>query len=77
MLHEATARIDAIYRRVSLTVDNTVEKKPDSAISLSEFVLDLRSHTLTKNGVPVELTQVEFQIMEFFFSNPNLLTLKF
>ena len=69
---ELMARIDAIYRRVSLTVDNTVEKKPDSAISLSEFVLDLRSHTLTKNGEPVELTQVEFQIMEFFFSNPNV-----
>ena len=69
---ELMARIDAIYRRVSLTVDNTIEKKPDSAISLSEFVLDLRSHTLTKNGVPVELTQVEFQIMEFFFSNPNV-----
>jgi len=72
MMATVMARIDAIYRRVSLTVDNTVEKKPDSAISLSEFVLDLRSHTLTKNGVPVELTQVEFQIMEFFFSNPNV-----
>ena len=69
---ELMARIDAIYRRVSLTVDNTIEKNPNSAISLNEFVLDLRSHTLTKNGEPVELTQVEFQIMEFFFSNPNV-----
>lgn len=69
---ELMARIDAIYRRVSITVDSTVEKGPESAISLNEFVLDLRSHTLTKNGTPVELTQVEFQIMEFFFSNPNV-----
>ena len=69
---ELMARIDAIYRRVSLTVDNTFEKNTNSAISLNEFVLDLRSHTLTKNGEPVELTQVEFQIMEFFFSNPNV-----
>ncbi|MBR5203067.1 MAG: response regulator transcription factor [Clostridia bacterium] len=69
---ELMARIDAIYRRVSLTIDETVEKNPNSAISLNEFVLDLRSHTLTKNGEPVELTQVEFQIMEFFFSNPNV-----
>ena len=69
---ELMARIDAIYRRVSLTVDNTPEKKPESAISLNEFELDLRSHTLTKYGEPVELTQVEFQIMEFFFSNPNV-----
>ena len=69
---ELMARIDAIYRRVALTVDNTAEKNPNSAISLNEFVLDLRSHTLTKYGEPVELTQVEFQIMEFFFSNPNV-----
>lgn len=69
---ELMARIDAVYRRVSLTVDNTIDKTPDSAIYLNEFVLDLRSHTLTKNGEPVELTQVEFQIMEFFFSNPNV-----
>lgn len=69
---ELMARIDAIYRRVSLTIDNTVEENYDSAISLNEFVLDLRSHTLTKYGEPVELTQVEFQIMEFFFSNPNV-----
>ena len=41
-------------------------------IALNEFILDLRSHTLTKDGVPVELTQVEFQIIEYFFSNPNV-----
>ncbi len=69
---ELMARIDAVYRRVSLTVDNTVEKTPESVISLNEFVLDLRSHTLTRNGEPIELTQVEFQIMEFLLSNPNV-----
>lgn len=69
---ELMARIDAVYRRVSLTVEDTVEKMPESAISLNEFILDLRSHTLTKNGVFVDLTQVEFQIMEFFFSNPTV-----
>ncbi len=69
---ELMARIDAVYRRVSLTAENTVEKTVDNSISLNEFVLDLRSHTLTKNGVPIDLTQVEFQIMEYFFSNPNV-----
>lgn len=69
---ELMARIDAIYRRVSMTVDNTADKTVGNSISLNEFVLDLRSHTLTKNGELVELTQVEFQIMEFFFSNPNV-----
>lgn len=70
---ELMARIDAVYRRVSLTYDAPSENKiQDNSISLNEFVLDLRSHTLTKNGAPVELTQVEFQLMEYFFTNPNV-----
>lgn len=69
---ELMARIDAIYRRVSMTVDSTADSAVNNSISLNEFVLDLRSHTLTKNGELVELTQVEFQIMEYFFSNPNV-----
>ncbi len=69
---ELMARIDAIYRRVSLTVESENEKNANNIITLNEFVLDLRSHTLTKNGFPVELTQVEFQIIEYFFTNPNV-----
>ncbi len=69
---ELMARIDAVYRRVSITTEPEAEKTAQNAITLNEFVLDLRSHTLTKNGEFVELTQVEFQIIEFFFSNPNV-----
>lgn len=69
---ELMARIDAIHRRVSLTFVAEEEQNVDNSIELNEFVLDLRSHTLTKNGEPVELTQVEFQIVEYFFSNPNV-----
>lgn len=69
---ELMARIDAVYRRVSLTHSDIEESKANNAIHLSGFVLDLRSHTLTKDGHPVELTQVEFQIIEYFFQNPNV-----
>ena len=69
---ELMARIDAIHRRVSLTIIAEEEQNVDNSVELNEFVLDLRSHTLTKNGEPVELTQVEFQIIEYFFSNPNV-----
>lgn len=70
---ELMARIDAIYRRVTLTADSSdgVEELANSSVTLNEFTLDLRSHTLTKNGENIDLTQVEFQIMEYFFSNPN------
>ena len=69
---ELMARIDAVYRRVSLTIENDIEKNNTNVLSLNEFVLDLRSHTLTKNGVNIDLTQMEFQIIEYFFTNPNV-----
>lgn len=70
---ELMARIDAIYRRVTLTAEGAekINEIESSAVTLNEFTLDLRSHSLTKNGEPIDLTQVEFQIMEYFFSNPN------
>ena len=37
-----------------------------------EFVLNLRNRALLKNGRMIDLTQVEFQIMEYFFSNPGV-----
>lgn len=69
---ELMARIDAVYRRVSLTYESEKDKTNDNSIVLNEFVLDLRSHTLTKNGIPIDLTQMEFQIIEYFFTNPNI-----
>ncbi|MCQ2487186.1 MAG: response regulator transcription factor [Clostridia bacterium] len=66
---ELLARVDALYRRVEMV--SHVREEPSSKISLSEFTLDIRSRTLTKNGAPIELTQVEFQIMEYFFNNPG------
>ena len=35
------------------------------------FVLDDKSRVLYKSGKPIDLTQVEFQIMELFFRNPG------
>jgi len=66
---ELVARVDAVYRRVSMAKQNN---EPASQLVSGEFVLNLKSRSLTKNGKPVELTQVEFQIMEFFMGNPNI-----
>jgi DNA-binding response OmpR family regulator len=41
-------------------------------ITLGEFTLNLRRRTLLKNGVNIELTQVEFQMIEYFFGNPDV-----
>lgn len=65
---ELMARVDAIYRRVVM-VKNADQST--NTIVLGEFELDARGRTLMKNGRPIELTQVEFQIVEYFFQNPN------
>ena len=67
---ELVARVDAVYRRVALEQSRSRGGLRDE-IRSGEFVLSLRNRTLFRKGEPVELTQVEFQIMEYFFSNPG------
>ncbi len=67
---ELMARVDALYRRV-LALRSREEVSYLEEITSGDFVLNLRSRTLLKHGQPIELTQVEFQIMEYFFTNPG------
>lgn len=67
---ELMARVDALYRRVT-AVRTREEVSYLEEIMNGDFVLNLRNRTLKKRGQPVELTQVEFQIMEYFFTNPG------
>lgn len=66
---ELMARVDALYRRVELGTGALKNDDEDNMIVSGEFVLNIRNRTLTKNDKPIELTQVEFQIMEYFFMN--------
>jgi DNA-binding response OmpR family regulator len=63
------ARVDSVYRRVALNNQTKVQPARIDKITLEPFELNLRNRTLYKNGVQIELTQVEFQIIEFFFTN--------
>ena len=67
---ELLARVDSLYRRVEMQSVKQVVAAPDE-ITLGEFVLNLRKRTLIKSGINIELTQVEFQMIEYFFSNPD------
>lgn len=67
---ELVARVDAVYRRVALAQMRSDNKFKEELRS-GEFILNMRNRTLLKRGELVELTQVEFQIMEYFFSNPS------
>lgn len=65
---ELLARVDSLYRRVS--ANSRTASDPGKLVS-GEFELDMRRRTLQKGGRGIELTQVEFQIMEYFFTNPD------
>ena len=65
---ELTARIDAVYRRVSMSFQ---QESKASVIESGPFTLNLKSRTVAKNGVNIDLTQVEYQILEYFMSNQN------
>ena len=65
---ELMARVDAVYRRVEMTRGFRKNDTTGETIRLDEFELNLRNRTLAKSGVLIELTQVEFQIIEYFLS---------
>ncbi|MEA5010586.1 MAG: response regulator transcription factor [Angelakisella sp.] len=66
---ELVARVDAVFRRVNMAV---AKSEPDNELTSGPFVLNVRSRSLTKHGKRVDLTQVEFQLMEHFLRNPNV-----
>lgn len=66
---ELVARVDAIYRRVNMMVNQPQQIK---TIVSGPFELNPKSRILSKNGVPIDLTQVEYQIMEMFLKNQNI-----
>jgi DNA-binding response OmpR family regulator len=68
-ISELKARIEALCRRVKRTRTNNEE---EGKLQSGNFTLDSKSRVLLKNNKLIELTQVEFQIMELFFKNSGI-----
>lgn len=68
---ELMARVDGLYRRVEISRGGKKNEASNDSIVLDEFELNFRNRTLLKAGAMIELTQVEFQIVEYFFRNPD------
>ena len=76
-----TARIRWFARperfiRISMTLPRLLCRCMSTAcsspvIESGPFTLNLKSRTVSKNGVPIDLTQVEYQILEYFMNNKN------
>lgn len=65
---ELIARVDALYRRMQ---PKAAPAEYLEKVTSGDFCLDLRTRLLLHQGKPVELTQVEFHILELFFRRPG------
>ena len=63
---ELTARIDALYRRLGGDSAATSE-----LLAQGPFVMNIRNHTLEKNGARIRLPQLEYSILKLFMQNPG------
>ncbi len=65
---EAVARVNSNIRRFYSLGADSVKKEN---IKVRDLTLDRESCTLKKNGETIELTSVEYKIMEMFMENPG------
>ncbi len=61
-----TARVDALFRRISNDPTTTGE-----ILSYGPFVMNVHNRTLDKKGERIRLTQVEYGIMKLLMSSPG------
>lgn len=64
---ELVARVDAVYRRVHM-----INGSQSEVVETGPFVLNRKSRQFLKNGEPVDLTQVEYQIIDLFLRNQKV-----
>lgn len=64
---ELVARVDVLHRRVEL-----LKGKKDDIIFSGPFSFNRQSRTLLKNEQEIELTQIEYKLMECFFDHPGI-----
>ena len=69
-MSELIARLEALTRRIHRGTGTAKPAEEPEQLVSGPFVLDEKSRILYKSGTPIDLTQVEFQIMELFFRNP-------
>lgn len=67
---EVIARVNSALRRF-YSFGATTETETGRLIQVRDLVLDPESYTLTKAGEVIELTSVEYRIMELLMSHPG------
>jgi two-component system, OmpR family, alkaline phosphatase synthesis response regulator PhoP len=64
---ELTARIEALLRRAEAHPEG---RKPGAGrYAFDEIEVDFRKAEVTRNGVPIELSALEFKLLKYFIEN--------
>lgn len=66
-LREVIARVKTVLRR------SVVKEQSSDMLSYETLLMDLRSITCTLDGIPVNLTKKEFEILELILSHPGII----
>ncbi len=66
---ELFARIEAVYRRAHLSKE--LSNNNGDEITCGRFVLSTKKRAVFCDKQRIDLSQIEFQILELFFSKPN------
>ena len=73
-LAELLARIDAVLRRTqtaTATATAAIAAPADDELGFDDVAIDLAQRTVTRSGVEVKLTHLEFELLVFFVSHPS------
>lgn len=68
---ELVARVKAHLRRRNLSSSNVDRQISDDTICINNMLINLPSHTVTVDGIPVHLTAKEFELLVMFCKYPN------
>ena len=67
-MQELLARVESLLRRLNRAAEVV---SSEDVLQSGPFTLDLKSRVLYKNNQMIDLTSVEFSIMELFFRNKD------
>lgn len=70
-VRELMARVKANMRRSTMEVSAAEEEKDSEIIDIGTFQLNCNRYELTKNGVIVDVTIREFELIKFLAKQPN------
>ncbi|HET7502669.1 MAG TPA: response regulator transcription factor [Kofleriaceae bacterium] len=70
-LAELLARIDAVLRRTHVVAATPVTMPHGDHLGFDDVVIELGQRLVTRGGVEVKLTHLEFELLVFFVSHPS------